>query len=169
MTNRQKAKPMRKLEHRRAAITTTRTGNTLAGVAVPYGEFSHVLHDRPRAYRERFTRGAMNPNPETVMLYGHDPSGVPLGRVAAGSLRFQDTPAGLMFEVDLPESRADLREALERGDLSGAVSVGFYVEADGDEWQNKTNPAVRTVRSAELVELSIVQQGAYENAAGELK
>ena len=102
---------MRKIETRRMTTAANATGNTLSGVAVPYDQFSHVIHDRPRAYRERFKRGAMKPNPETVMLYGHDPSGVPLGRVASGSLRFRDSAEGLMFELDLPESRADIREA----------------------------------------------------------
>jgi HK97 family phage prohead protease len=111
----------------------------------------------------------MNTNTETVMLYGHDQSGVPLGRVGSGSLRFEDAPGGLMFEIDLPEARADIREALERGDLTGAVSVGFYVDDGGDEWQNKTKPAIRTVRNAELVELSIVPMGAYPQAKGNLK
>ncbi len=160
---------MRKIETRRMTASATATGNTLSGVAVPYDQFSHVLHDRPRAYRERFKRGAMKPNPETVMLYGHDQGGVPLGRVGSGSLRFHQAAEGLMFEIDLPESRPDIREALQRGDLSGAVSVGFYVEADGDEWQNKTNPAVRTVRNAELVECSIVPMGAYPQAKGKLQ
>ena len=160
-----------KIERReiQATATASTTGATLRGVAVPYDQFSHVLHDRPRAYRERFKRGAMNTNTETVMLYGHDQSGVPLGRVGSGSLRFEDAPGGLMFEIDLPEARADIREALERGDLTGAVSVGFYVDDGGDEWQNKTKPAIRTVRNAELVELSIVPMGAYPQAKGNLK
>jgi hypothetical protein len=75
MTNKQRRlNPMRKIEQRRMTTAATATGNTLSGVAVPYEQFSHVIHDRPRAYRERFKRGAMKPNPETVMLYGHDPA-----------------------------------------------------------------------------------------------
>lgn len=155
-----------KLETRRMAFRAVATGNTLAGIAVPYNDFSHVLHDRARPYKERFKRGAMKPSDDTVMLYGHDDSGVPLARVGAETLRFEQADEGLRFAVELPESRADIREALGRGDLTGAVSVGFYVNPDGDEWQTRTNPSIRTVRSADLHELSIVRVGAYERASG---
>ena len=158
-----------KIETRRMAFRAVASGNTLAGLALPYGGFSVVLHDRARPYRERFTRGAMNTSPDTVALYGHDPSGVPLARAGANTLRFEQTAEGLQFEMDLPESRPDIREALQRGDLTGAVSVGFYVNEDGEEWQNRTSPAVRTVRSAELVELSVVQIGAYPQSLGTMK
>ena len=101
------------------------------------------------------------------MLYGHDMNSVPLASVRAGTLRFREEPEGLAFSVDLPESRADIREALERGDLDGSVSIGFI--ASEDEWQNRTNPSVRTVRRAQLVELSIVTAGAYPGATGDMK
>lgn len=137
---------------------------TLRGIAVPYGALSHVLNDRAKPYRERFDPGSVEYDDRTVMAYGHDLSGVPLGRVGAGTLAFQETAEGLAFSVELPESRADIVEALRRGDLDGSVSVGFI--AKDDRWQNRTNPAVRTVRSAILVELSICHAGAYPTAQG---
>jgi phage head maturation protease len=151
---------MRKIERRFIATARTSTDGrrTLAGTAVPYDGMSHVLRDRPRPYRERFTRGALEIG-----------DGVPLAAVRSGTLRFRETDQGLEFEADLPEARADIREALERGDLSGAVSIGFYLREGGDEWNNRTNPAVRTVRAAELVELSIVPEGAYPTAKGSFK
>lgn len=155
-----------KIETRRFQVRAVADGNTFAGLALPYGGFSEVLNDRARPYRERFTRGAMNTSEQTVALYGHDPTGVPLARVGAETLRFKQTAEGLEFSMDLPESRPDIREALHRGDLTGAVSVGFYVKEDGEEWQTRTKPAVRTVRSAELVELSVVPIGAYPQSLG---
>ena len=159
---------MAKIEHRRTtARTGTDGGRTLSGIAVPYGTLSHVLEDRARPYRERFERGSLQHSDSTVMLYGHDMNSVPLASVRAGTLRFREEPEGLAFSVDLPESRADIREALERGDLDGSVSIGFI--ASEDEWQNRTNPSVRTVRRAQLVELSIVTAGAYPGATGDMK
>jgi HK97 family phage prohead protease len=137
-------------------------GMTFSGVAVPFGELSRVLRDRPRPYRERFERGSVRVADDTVMLYGHDLGTVPLARVGAGTLRFRDAADGLRFSADL--APGPVADALERGDLDGSVSVGFLL--DEDEWQNRTKPAVRTVRAASLVELSVVMVGAYASARG---
>lgn len=139
-------------------------GLVLRGIAVPYGELSRMLHDRPRPYRERFMRGALTTGADTVLIYGHDLDTVPLARVGAGTLAFEDTDAGLAFEARL--APGPVATALERGDLDGSVSVGFVLERD--EWQNRTNPAVRTVHAATLVELSIVMAGAYAAARGSI-
>lgn len=148
------------------SIETAVDGNTLSGIAVPYGESSRVLYDRPRPYRERFERNALAVGDSVSLLIGHDPSNIPLGRVGAGTLRFSDSPEGLRFEADLPASRADVITALGRGDLDGSVSIGFISQRDS--WGNKTNPALRTVQAATLLELSIVPAGAYEKAKGNL-
>ncbi len=159
---------MPKIERRQLTITAASTdGHTFRGTAVPYGQLSHVLEDRARPYRERFKRGSIKHDASTVLIYGHELGAVPLGRVGSGTLRFGETDAGLQFEADLPEARADIVQALERGDLDGSVSIGFI--ADADTWNNRTNPAVRTVQAATLVELSIVNRGAYASAKGNLQ
>ena len=148
------------------SIDTTIEGNILSGVAVPYGESSRVLYDRPRPYRERFERNALTVGDSVTLLIGHDPTTVPLGRVGAGTLRFTESNEGLRFEAEIPATRADVIVALSRGDLDGSVSIGFI--AQRDTWGNKTNPALRTVQDAQLLELSIVPAGAYAGARGEL-
>lgn len=82
-----------------------------------------------------------------------------MARVGAGTLQFEESPNGLMFRAVLPESREDIREALRRGDLDGSVSIGFVCE--DDEWVHGSAASLRTVRSGEIVELSIVSQAAY--------
>ena len=157
---------MQPLIERRKLMVAETSGNTLRGTAVPYGQMSHILEDRARPYRERFERGAISHDDHTVMVYGHDLNGVPLARVGSGTLAFYETLEALEFKAELPESRADIVQALERGDLDGSVSIGFICTQD--RWNNKLNPAVRTVRSARLVELSIVAAGAYPAARGNL-
>lgn len=142
-------------------------GATLSGIAVPYDEASRMIYDRARPYRERFNRGALRIGDGVSLLYGHDPAGIPLARVGAGTLRFNESDEGLRFEADIPNARADLAEALERKDLDGSVSIGFVTRKDS--WQNKTNPALRTVQEAVLMELSIVPAGAYSSARADLK
>jgi HK97 family phage prohead protease len=148
------------------SIDTALQGNTLSGIAVPYGESSRVLYDRPRPYRERFERNSLAIGDSVSLLLGHDPSTIPLGRVGAGTLRFEDTADGLRFVADLPSSRPEVVVALMRGDLDGSVSIGFITQRDS--WGNKTNPALRTVQDATLLELSIVPAGAYAGARGTL-
>jgi HK97 family phage prohead protease len=144
----------------------TLTKQTLEGLAVPYRSLSVVLRDRPRAYREKIEPRAMQIDDSVSMFIQHNPGDVPLGRTGAGTLRFTERDSGLEFACDLPESRQDVIEALERGDFDGSVSVGFIVAEDGDTWQHRrSGPSVRTVRAARLVELSLVTSSAYRTSS----
>jgi HK97 family phage prohead protease len=158
---------MRKLETRLMPTrsTTTTSDNSVTGIAVPYGQLSHPIQGAGRSFREKVKPGALTYDDNTVLLTQHDQRGVPLARVGAGTLSFRETKQGLEFTATLPESRADLREALERGDMSGAVSIGFYVEEDGDRWTHANKQSLREVTQGHLVELSLVSPaGAYPGA-----
>ena len=155
-----------KIERRRAMTlrqTTKTTSGDLSGIAVPYNEASHPIPGGGRSFREVMSPGALEFSDDTVLLLQHDPSGIPLARVGAGTLRFNETDAGLEFSATLPANRQDLREALERGDLDGSVSVGMIVEED--EWTHGKEYSMRRVTAGRLVELSIVAAGAYEGAS----
>ncbi len=138
--------------------------NTLTGIAVPYGKMSAVLRDKSRPYREIVEPGSLKWDERTVMYTQHDHRGIPLARVGSNTLRFSESAEGLRFSASLPESRVDVREALERGDLDGSVSIGFVV--DKQEWSNYGKSSVRRVTRGHLIELSIVANGAYSQAAG---
>lgn len=161
------SKPNLEIRNLQGTMTASDTGVCFRGTAVPYDSLSVTLRDRRRPYKERIQPGALRWDGNTVLHLQHDHSGIPLARVSSGTLRFSETPAGLTFEADLPECRSDLREALRRGDLDGSVSIGF--RCDDDSWQHGKSTSLRTVRSAELVELSIVTAGAYKGARGDYK
>ena len=148
-------------------LMATNEGVRFEGVAVPYNATSVTLRDRRRPYKERIAPGALRWDGNTVMLTQHDQRGIPLARVSSGTLRFSDGADGLEFEADLPESRTDIREALQRGDLDGSVSIGFV--CNDDDWVHGKSTSLRTVREADLVELSICSQGAYPGARGDYK
>lgn len=148
-------------------LMATSDGVRFEGVAVPYNATSVTLRDKRRPYKERIAPGALKWDGNTVMLTQHDQRGIPLARVSSGTLRFTDGADGLYFEADLPESRTDIREALQRGDLDGSVSIGFV--CNDDDWVHGKSTSLRTVRGAELVELSICSQGAYAGARGDYK
>jgi len=76
-----------------------------------------------------------------VCLYNHDVNYV-LGRKKAGTLELKVTENGLEYESKLPESRRDVFEAIERGDVYQS-SFGFtvreaeWVEMSREELQGK--------------------------------
>lgn len=153
------SKPNLEIRMAPGRLTATSEGVRFEGIAVPYNTTSVTLRDRRRPYKERIAPGALQWSGDTVLLTQHDQRGIPLARVSAGTLRFGETDSGLAFDADLPESRTDIREALRRGDLDGSVSIGFVCE--DDDWVHGKTTSLRTVRKAELVELSIVTAGAY--------
>jgi HK97 family phage prohead protease len=85
-------------------------------------------------------------------FWAHDSSKV-LGSNRAGTLAFEDKTDGLHFSVELRENEVskDYFEAVERGDVTG-VSFGFYAERE--EWDNTQEPAVRTLKEINLLEVS---------------
>ena len=141
----------------------------LVGVAVPYGEYAEI-RESGLVFRERFLPDSVEVRADVTLRIGHAPGGVPLARVGAGTLSFTQSPEGLLFRAKLPEARADLREALERRDLDGAVSIGFRDVKDTKRIVPRSRVAyLRDIESAVLDHLSIVERPAYAGAKSELK
>ena len=135
-------------------------GNTVHGFAAVYGAESHDLG----GYTETIAAGAFAGvlDADVRALLNHDPN-VVLGRTRSGTLRLADDARGLRFELDLPDSRADLREAVSRGDLDGA-SFRFVV---GDEtWDGDRRTVTRV---AELHDVTLATYPAYPAASIELR
>jgi HK97 family phage prohead protease len=143
-------------------------GATLAGYAAVYGEQSRELVEGGRAFTERIAPGAFGDSVrgDVKLYYNHDAS-QPLARTSSGTLKLKSDRAGLAFEADLADTQLgrDVRELLKRGDLSGEMSFGFYVEEDS--W-NRTRTE-RLVKRARLVEISIVQDAAYPQTSSSLR
>jgi uncharacterized protein len=91
-----------------------------------------------------------------------DHVGVPIGRYPT-TLALEDHADGLHWAVDPPQSRQDVREAVERGDLR---SGSWRMRVGRDEWRGD----VRHVHEiAELRDVAVVTTPAYEGAAVELR
>jgi HK97 family phage prohead protease len=145
-------------------------GRTLSGYAAVYGEQSREIVEHGRAFTERIAPGAfkstLDAREDVKLLYNHDPS-MPLARTRSGTLSLEDRSDGLHYAAVLPETTLgnDVRALLERGDLSGEMSFGFYVEKD--EWNAKRTE--RTVQKARLVEISVVVDAAYPQTSSSLR
>jgi len=143
-------------------------GRTLSGVAAVYNQQSREITEYGRTFREQIAPGAFAKSlvEDIKLFYNHD-SRMPLARTRAKTLALMDKADGLHYSATLPETSLgnDVRELMQRGDLSGEMSFGFYVE--DDEW-NKARTE-RTVRQAKLVEVSIVVDAAYPQTTSSLR
>jgi HK97 family phage prohead protease len=143
-------------------------GRTLSGVAAVYGQQSRTITEHGRTFVERIAPGAFGDltNADVKLYYNHDMR-MPLARTKSGSLELNDGADGLRYSTVLPDTTLgnDVRTLLERGDLTGEMSFGFYVAKD--EWNAARTE--RTVQQATLVEISVVQDAAYPQTSSALR
>jgi len=130
-------------------------GPRLHGI-LPYSTPSRDLG----GWTEQIEPGALSGADLSALVCTVDHAGIPLGRFPT-TLQADDGPDGFRWSVELPESRADVREAVERGDLR-AGSWRMVVAPGGDEWRDD----VRHVhRIAELRDVAVVVNPAYGDEA----
>lgn len=86
-----------------------------------------------------------------------------LGRTVSKTLKIGEDSQGIIVEITPPNTRtaSELMESIERGDING-MSFGFMVNKDGANWNFDKNPALRTVTSAILSEVTITSLPAYK-------
>lgn len=98
--------------------------------------------------------------PDVLARYNHDDNML-LGTTSARTLRLDVDGTGLVYEVDVPQARADVFELVQRGDVAKS-SFAFRVVGDGDEWGlSDQNFPQRTLRSVQLVDVAPVNTPAY--------
>lgn len=113
----------------------------------------------PRAFALVAERRGRRKSLETRALFNHDPNHV-LGRYP-DTLRLRVDEEGLRYEVLLPESRQDILELIQRGDIRGS-SFSFTVAEDGEEWSVEEGRSVRRItKIAELYDVGPVTYPAY--------
>jgi HK97 family phage prohead protease len=133
----------------------------LVGYAARYNSPSHDLG----GFREIILPGAfdrtLEENPDILALAEHDSTKV-LGRTTAGTLRITPDEYGLKVEIDPPNTSVgrDLTELVRRGDIRG-MSFRFRPYANGASMDLNQTPPLRTLRSVELKEVSVVVDPAY--------
>lgn len=138
---------------------------TISGYAVKWEKKSNVLGYFMK-FREQFKKGAFADSlkdGDQRFLWSHD-SGKVLGRIKNGTLRLKEDDTGLQFELDLPNTTLgnDTYESIKRGDVDG-VSFGFRNPDDHIEEFDDDIP-LRTIRKADLIEVSAVAFPAYPDS-----
>ena len=119
----------------------------------------------PRAFNR-----ALNEKHNAAALFNHDPNML-LGRVQSKTLKLSKDQRGLKYEVKPPSTRADVVEAIERGDVTGS-SFGFRVL--DQKFKTETNSEnetydVREIHSVELLDVSPVVYPAYQGTTTGLR
>ena len=143
----------------------TRTAGTLRGLAAVFYrpgdpgtefELGPGILERidPDAFSEFLRSGG-----DVVALWNHDPNHL-LGRRSARTLRLSVDSVGLRYVVDAPATTTgnDMTTLAARGDICGS-SFGFVAERV--DWQDIGGMAIRIIRQAILVDVSLVTHPAY--------
>ena len=120
------------------------------------GGFREIV--APGAFNRAQSRNWPGNGAGVLARYNHDDNFL-LGNSEAGTLRLNIGDEGLRYEVDVPESRADVFELVTRGDVR-ASSFAFYVEQD-DWGVDDTGFPVRTLLQVGLVDVAPVNTPAY--------
>ncbi|MFG2747207.1 HK97 family phage prohead protease [Streptomyces chartreusis] len=132
---------------------------TIGGYAAKYNALSRNLG----GFVERIDPGFFAKSegdgwPEVLARYNHDDNRL-LGTTEAQTLRLVTDGTGLDYSVDVPASREDVYELVQRGDVRRS-SFAFYTFADDWGMTDQGFP-VRTLLSGALVDVAPVNTPAY--------
>jgi hypothetical protein len=136
---------------------------TIGGYAAKFERQSQNLG----GFREQIAPGAFNRSrsmnwPDVVARYNHDDN-LLLGTTGAGTLRLGVDDIGLTYEVDLPSSRADVHELVERGDVRQS---SFAFIADDEDWSTDDSGfPMRTLKQVRLLDVAPVNTPAYQDTS----
>lgn len=115
-------------------------------------------------FNERIERGAFSEavgRDDVVFLIEHD--GLPLARTRSGTLKLTEDDHGLLVESELDANDPDvarISRKMERGDLD-KMSFGFIPEVE--EWDDSGEIPTRTIKQAQLFDVSVVTFPAYND------
>ena len=132
---------------------------TIGGYAAKFDTMSQNLG----GFKERIAPGAFNRSrsqgfPGVLARHNHDDNML-LGTTAAGTLRLGVDDIGLVYDVDVPQTRGDVYELVERGDVRQS---SFAFVAQDDEWAaDDTGFPQRTLVQVGLVDVASVNSPAY--------
>jgi len=138
---------------------------------VGYGAVFNVETVIAGYFREKIMPGAFagRLRADVRSLFNHDPNYV-LGRVASGTMTLAEDAIGLLYTVTPPQSRGDVVESLERGDVTGS-SFGFTVKRD--EWTRPSTAGELPLRTIwevdDLLDVGPVTFPAYVETSAEAR
>ncbi len=133
----------------------------LSGHAVVWGDVADLGPFREEIQRGAFADTLNDAARDVWALWAHDIS-KPLASRKSGTLQLAEDDHGLRFDMALGDTSwsTDAYTAVKSGVVRG-VSFRFMVPSGGDVWQKRDGALVRTVKRAELLEISPTVLPAY--------
>ncbi len=133
--------------------------NVLKGYGIKWEKLSVPMW----GYQEKFARNAFTKylNKRNILSFWNHNNDILLGNTANNSLSLVEDDKGLRFEIILPDTTQaqDVRRLI-KDKYSRGMSVGFRSVID--EWdETDPNMIIRTIKEAELFELSPTHSPAY--------
>lgn len=118
--------------------------------------------------RNAFDESKIEGWPDVVCRYNHKDDYL-LGTTYARTLRLATDETGLLYEVTPPQSRRDILEYVDRGDIRHS-SFAFRVYPGGDEWGvSEYNYPMRTLHAVQLIDVAPVLDPAYPDATAQAR
>lgn len=150
----------------------TEGGETRLRATFPYGRETVLAELRGRERREVIAARAFSDRIErgedVHFLAGHD-FNKPLASRSAGTLSLTETDDALTVDATISADMAqvsyvrDFLSAHSAGLVRG-LSPGFRVRPGGETVEERGNAVLRTIRAADLIEISAVTKPAYPQA-----
>ena len=137
---------------------------TIGGYAA---KFAPAVSQNLGGFKERIAPGFFNRSradgwPDVLARYNHDDNML-LGTTGAGTLRLGIDDIGLDYQIDLPQSRGDVYELVERGDV---YMSSFAFVADDDDWTTDDSGfPLRTLVQGRLYDVAPVNTPAYRDTS----
>src|SRR5215212_1160062 len=105
-----------------------------------------------------FNDSRMRGWPDVMARYNHDDNML-LGTTGGGTLSLSIDESGLMYDVIVPQARADVYELVSRSDIRKS---SFAFRALEDDWtMTEQNYPLRTLMTGQLVDVAPVNSPAY--------
>jgi HK97 family phage prohead protease len=153
-----------KHETRMGQAVEVREGDDGEGIRVTgYAAVFNQETDICGFFRERILPGAFSDaigKDDVVFLVNHH--GLPLARTRSGTLKLSEDDHGLKIETELDPNDPDVQALvpkMQRGDLD---KMSFAFSAVKETWDETVDPPMRSVEKAELYDVSVVTNPAYE-------
>lgn len=141
----------------RATDKTSRIG----GYAAMFGRFSQNLGGFVEVIEPSFFNKSRGDGwPDVLARYNHDDN-LLLGTTGGGTLSLTVDDTGLLYDVELPQARADVFELVRRGDVRKS-SFAFTLPPGGDEWTMTDQEfPLRRLITGRLIDVAPVNTPAY--------
>src|SRR6266540_356621 len=140
---------------------------TIGGYAAKFDRKSQNLGGFVEEIRHEFFNKSRGDGwPGVLARHNHDDNML-LGTTGAGTLRLAIDEIGLDYSVDLPQSRMDVYELVQRQDVRQS---SFAFIAFEDDWStNDQGFPLRSLISGRLVDVASVNTPAYEDTSAGLR